>query len=396
MKLWNYQEHKLFFNEKSVELLSQKYLRPTYCYDTSVVADRARQYQDMVKSAGVATDRVFYALKANAFSAVLGKLRKESIGLDVVSGGEIRVALTNGFSPAEIIFSGVGKTVEEIELALDLGIRQINVESVSELKRIAKLADLHKRNISVVFRINPDVDVKTHPYIATGFRDNKFGMNESDLPELFTIVKSCAFLKWQGLSIHIGSQILDLQNLEEAFIKTKALVDKLNAQGMTVRRCDLGGGLGIFYDRQDLQLESHLLKSYGALVNKYFGTIDCERQYEPGRWLVAHAGFLLAQVQYIKFNGYKRFVVLDSGMNHLLRPALYQAHHEIYPLIQRETQVEYDFVGPICESGDFLAKSRKCSELHEGDYVAIADAGAYGFTMASHYNAHALPKQIEI
>lgn len=393
MKLWTFKDGELYFNNKGLGALAKVYERPTYYYDVSLVSQRADLYSNVLYQNGHKNDKIFYALKANSYSAVLSGIHRSGMGVDVVSGGEIRIAMTNGFSPAEIIFSGVGKTVDEIAMSLDLGIRQINVESVSELKRIVTLAEQKKRHISVVFRINPDVDVQTHPYIATGFRDNKFGMSQTDLPELFQIVKKSTYVKWQGISIHIGSQILELKNLDEAFSKTRKLVDSLNSQGHQVHRCDLGGGLGIFYDKQNFQTEESLLLDYGKLVSQYFGDLGCERQFEPGRWIVAHAGFLLCQVQYIKNNGYKTFVILDSGMNHLLRPSLYGAYHEIYPLIERAGHAEYEFVGPICESGDFIAKQRKSSFLQEGDFVVIADTGAYGFTMANHYNAHLLPIQ---
>jgi len=370
--------------------LCANYMRPIYVYDLDFMAQR---YQAMTKA--LKKTRLFYAMKANPNNEVLQKLKKLGAGADVVSLGEIKRALESGFGVQDIVYSGVGKTRHEISEALKLGIYQINVESLPELQRIGEIARTLGKKASVALRLNPDIDIKTHPYIATGLKDNKFGMELSLIPELTACLRAFRdSVDLVGLSLHLGSMMMEFSGYAEALKKLKTVFVDLQKTFPTLQRFDFGGGLGIFYDRLDTELEESLLRDYAALTLKELEDLNCELQSEPGRWLVGHCGVLLAQVQYIKKTTAKTFVVLDSGMNHLIRPSLYEADHLILPLKKKAGVLKADIVGPICESADFFAKDRNLSSVEEGDFVAILDAGAYGYSMASVYNLQELPLEI--
>ena len=374
--------------------LAKKYDRPVYVYDLGDIVNRIRRLRDSFGSLPVS---IHYAVKANANPEILRAMAKEGIGVDTVSGGEIQAALENGFTAQSVIFSGVGKTKAEIELAIQSDIKQINVESPQELERIAEIARRLGRKPSVAFRMNPDVNPQTHPYITTGFRENKFGMDVSFLPELKSIVRKKAdFLRLRGVTLHIGSQLLELSSLRDAISKTAAVYKELQAEGFNVDRFDIGGGLGINYGTDNNEDDFQRINEYGKMVRDLLGELNCEVIAEPGRILVARSGILIGEVQYIKKTQFKTFAILNTGMHHLLRPALYQAKHRVLPLINPpKVQLQkYDVVGPICESSDFLAKDVELPQLNAGDYLAMADAGAYGFSMASFYNRHALPQEV--
>lgn len=367
---------------------------PFYVYALNDVIERARRLKGSFGSQHVS---IHYAMKANGNADLLRALAREGLGADTVSGGEIEDALSAGFAPSTIIFSGVGKTVREIELAVRLRIKQINVESPQELERVAQVARRLGGSADVAFRMNPDVSPQTHPYITTGFRENKFGMDESFLPELKRILGANRdALCLRGLTLHIGSQLTELKSLEDAVTKTLPVFRAFRAEGHPVDRFDIGGGLGIDYASADTENEFALIADYGRMAHRLLGQENCETLCEPGRILVARAGLLVAQIQYVKTTPHKTFAILDTGMHHLLRPALYQAKHRILPLEKRPDSESrtYDIVGPVCESSDFLAKDVRLPRLEQGDYLAIADAGAYGFSMASRYNRHAMPAEI--
>lgn len=376
--------------KKSLSALCANYVRPIYVYDLDFIAQRYKAMSSALQSV-----RLFYAMKANSNVEVLQKLKDLGAGADVVSLGEIKRALECGFLPEDIVYSGVGKTVFEITEALKLGIYQINVESLPELVRIARLAKELKKTTKVALRLNPDVDIKTHPYIATGLKDNKFGMELSLIPELVQILKSAqGQVELVGVSLHLGSQMLEFSGYQEALVKLKKVYIDLKKEFPELKRFDFGGGLGIFYDRQDLATEERLLKEYAQITLETLKDLNCELQSEPGRWLVGHCGALLTQVQYVKKTSEKTFVIVDSGMNHLLRPALYEAHHNILPLAKRAGETKVDIVGPICESADFFGKERYLSSVEEGDFLVVADAGAYGYSMANIYNLQELPLEV--
>ncbi len=370
--------------------LVANYMRPIYVYDLDSVAQR---YQAM--SQALKGTRLFFAVKSNPNPGVLQKLKSLGSGADVVSLGEIKRALECGFSPQDIVYSGVGKTKFELTEALKLGIYQINVESLPELERIGMLGRELKKKAQVALRLNPDVDINTHPYIATGLKDNKFGMERSMVPALVKCLKNYSdSIDLVGVSLHLGSQMLEFSGYDEALKRLKNVYLELKAEFPTLKKFDFGGGLGIFYDRVDLQLEESLLQKYAQITLENLSDLNCELQAEPGRWLVAHCGALITQVQYIKETSAKTFVIVDAGMNHLIRPSLYEATHRIEPLKRTDAAFVVDVVGPICESSDFFAKEISLTKVQEGDFVAIMDSGAYGYSMASVYNLQELPLEI--
>lgn len=374
--------------------------RPTYLYDLDDIEMRYRAYRDAFTGL---KHTVHYAMKANSNAKILSLLGSLGAGADTVSAGEIRLAVAAGIPASRIIFSGVAKTAAELEYAIGLGIKQVNVESPAELKRIAKIAEKLGRTCDVAFRMNPDVDAKTHPYITTGFRENKFGMDDSFVPELIeTLRANPKSLKLRGLTMHIGSLLFDLGALKQALEKTCAVHRTMQQHGFSLDRIDVGGGLGIRYETDDTSEELAMLATYGKMVRETLATelgdlSGIEVLAEPGRMIVGRAGLLVGEVQYIKKAPAKTFVIVDTGMHHLLRPALYGAKHRVLPLKNSaEPRHSYDVVGPICESSDVLAKNVELSEIREGDLIAFADAGAYGFAMANTYNAHDLPEEIAI
>lgn len=376
--------------KKPLSPLCANYMRPIYVYDLDFVAQRYKAMQKALR--GV---KLFYAVKANPHPELLQTLKKHSAGADVVSLGEIKRALEVGFLPEDIVYSGVGKTRHEISEALILGIYQINIESLPELQRVGEIARRLGKKASVALRLNPDIDIKTHPYIATGLKDNKFGMELSLIPKLQEYLKAFSdSVELVGLSLHLGSMMMEFSGYQEALLRLKQVYLQLQTDFASLKRFDFGGGLGIFYDRLDLELEESLLQEYAKITLNTLQDLNCELQSEPGRWLVGHCGVLLTQVQYIKETTHKKFVILDSGMNHLIRPSLYEAEHLLMPLVKAETFMRADVVGPICESADFFAKDRNISSVVEGDFVAVMDVGAYGYSMASVYNLQELPLEI--
>lgn len=396
MSYVKYYNSTLHLGKHSLSDLVKYYKGPLYVYDLSILEERYKQYSDSLPK----KTQIFYAMKANPNRAILNKLKLLGSKIDVVSKGEILRALEVGFHAKDIIFSGVGKTKDEILTAIEYGIYQINVESVPELARIIQIAqdtfNKTKHKTDIVFRINPNIDIKTHPYIATGLHENKFGMEISALSELIPMLKSAAnFIQLKGISLHLGSQMHDLDGFQEALQKLKPVFQDLKKDFPSCDRFDVGGGLGIFYDQTNLQKELELLNEYAQIIKDELDGLDIEIQTEPGRWLVAHCGLLISQVQYIKNTPYKKFVILDTGMNHLMRPALYQAYHQILPLIEHQDRKydTYDVVGPICESSDVIGKNRSLQELKADEFVAILDTGAYGFSMANVYNLHELPHE---
>ncbi len=364
-----------------------------YVYDLDEIAIRVTALQQAFASSKMS---LHYAMKANSNPQILQLMAQLGCGADTVSGGEIKLALQAGIPSDKIIFSGVGKTKQEIRFAIEQNIKQINVESVPELRRIGEIASALGQKASVAFRLNPDVNPDTHPYITTGFRENKFGLGEETIAELVAILRQySAHLCLKGITLHIGSQLLDLASLEEAIEKTIPIYKRIQSLGFQLERFDIGGGLGVNYDSESSAREFSLIEHYGRTAIRLLSPLGCEILLEPGRILVARAGILIGEIQYIKSNPSKTFAILNTGMHHLLRPALYQAKHRVLPLVQRQRpQIRYDVVGPICESSDFLARDLPLAELEAGDFLAIADAGAYGFSMASFYNAHQLPLEI--
>lgn len=387
-------DRQLEFDGVRLSPLLKDEQEPTYVYSRKGIHDRVFQFQSVIAKSLAQRYTIHYAVKANAHPEILKLMKMLNLGVDVVSGGELKKCLDAGFSPQQVIFSGAGKSKEEIRLALRAQIKQINVESVSELKRIASLAQELNLKAHVVLRINPQVDPKTHPYISTGFRENKFGIDEAMLAECAEVIKVSPSLIWTGISSHIGSQLMEFTAIRETFQKMRKIFEAYRANGFALTTFDVGGGVGIDYS-QPAHTDFKQVEEYGKVLQEELAGLEAQIQMEPGRILIARAGVLLTQIQYIKKTPYKNFAICNSGMHHLMRPALYQAEHRIMPVNQRDgEESSYDIVGPICESSDFLGKNRLLSGIQEGDWLAVADAGAYGVSMASQYNAFAMPKEI--
>lgn len=392
-----YQNGVLHFGENALtplDALTKTREEPFYLYDLDGMRTRARALRDAYPGL-----EVHYAMKANSTDRIMKVFLAEGTGVDTVSGGEIECALRCGFQPKDIIFSGVGKTRKELELAISKGIKQINVESPQELERIVAMARTLGKKPRVAFRMNPDVDAKTHPYISTGLRENKFGMGEHFVPELLRILGDAGdAVEAKGLTMHIGSQLQDTRPIEEAIGKTLAIHAQFAKAGVKLETLDVGGGLGIPYQEEHRvpSRDLELIAGYGAMLKRamkgFSGRVLCE----PGRILVGSCGTLLGQVQYVKETPHRNFLILNTGMHHLIRPSLYEAFHRILPVAAHEERPlkTYDVVGPICESSDVLGKERVIHEVRQDEWLAIADAGAYGIAMASTYNEHELPEQL--
>lgn len=385
-----YKNGALCMGTNSLQGFTRNYDGPLYVYDLGLMRERARLFLSSFKDISI-----YYAIKANNHPKILQTFNSMGLGCDVVSAGEAKKAIACGVQPDQIIFSGVGKTVEEIDFALKRKLHQINVESLSEMIRIGERAKILKKKATVVFRLNPDVSVKTHPYIATGFRNNKFGMDDSSLREICAILKRFPKnLNLKGISLHIGSQLLDVGSFDEALRRAVPVYKQLQQEGFALDRFDVGGGLGIDYKTQNLANEAKMIREYSRIVERQLLPLGCRIQAEPGRWLVGHAGVLICQIQYKKVMPAKDFLVVDSGMHHLLRPALYKSYHRIMPLKKKTGSLgTYDVVGPICESSDSFACDRELPHCQEGEFLVIADTGAYGFSMSSNYNLRAPIKE---
>ncbi|GIL17882.1 MAG: diaminopimelate decarboxylase [Oligoflexia bacterium] len=387
VKAISYNETKdLCFHKVDLQALLKGEMAPLYFYSLQALEQRLHQVLEGLAKSCQGPFAIHYAMKANRHPDVLQFFQKSGIGIDVVSGGEMTRALGAGFQPDKIIFSGVGKTSAELTRAVELSIKQINVESIPELKRLGQIAKSLDKKVQIGLRVNPDVDVKTHPYIATGLRENKFGIDLSQLTEVIEILRQNPLLSLRGLSLHIGSQLTEFSALSEAIQKIKAVYDDLIKLKFPLKSLDIGGGIGIQYD-QDEESDQVIFQEFCQVLKNDLGSFSGEVMMEPGRFLVARAGVLLAQVEYVKETPWKKFLILNTGMHHFLRPALYQAKHRILPLRNtlRKSQ-KYDVVGPVCESSDFLAKNIELPEMREGEWVAILDTGAYGAVMSSTYN----------
>lgn len=361
---------------------------PCYVYSQATLT---RHFRVFAEGLAEVPHLICYAMKANSSQAILKLFLNMGSGLDIVSGGELFRARAAGADPGRIVFSGVGKTAGEIAAALEAGILMFNVESAGELERIAEVAAAMGRRAPVALRVNPDIDPRTHPYIATGLSKSKFGIDLAAARQLFERIRQLPSLEMVGLDCHIGSQITELSPFLDAFERVRELVLELQTQGLPVRYLDLGGGLGIPY--QDEQPPEP--RDYTRALAERAADLGCTLIFEPGRVLVGNAGVLLTRVEYLKQGVAKHFVIADTGMHHLIRPALYEAWQAIQPVRVRPGEPRLgDLVGPICESGDFLAKDRLLPPVAAGDLLAVMSAGAYGFSMASNYNSYPRPAEV--
>lgn len=362
---------------------------PFYCYSTATLERHYRVLADALP----AQTLIAFAVKANGSLAVIRTLARLGAGADIVSAGEMKRALAGGVPAARIVFSGVGKRADEIALALDGGIRQFNVESEEELEAINAIALARSQRAPVALRVNPDVDARTHAKISTGKAENKFGIAWTRAEAAYAHAARLPGIEVTGVDVHIGSQITQLEPFRQAFGKVRDLVARLRAQGHRISRLDLGGGLGVPYTEGD---QPPLPSSYGAVVREAFADLDVALIVEPGRLITANAGILVSRTTYVKRGEERTFVILDAGMNDLVRPAMYDARHDIIPVTapgNSENRV-YDVVGPVCESADLFARNLEMPEVRPGDLVAILSAGAYGAVQASSYNARPLVPEV--
>jgi diaminopimelate decarboxylase len=376
----------------SLDALARRYGTPLYVYSADQIVERLNLFQQALAGRD---HLVCYAVKANSALAILKLLAERGAGFDIVSGGELqRVLAAAPDAAGRVVFSGVGKTAAEIDLALKADILEFNVESEAELELLATRARRMKRKARFALRVNPDVFAETHPYISTGLREHKFGV---DIRRALDLYQSAAGNRWlvpHGVSVHIGSQIRSADPFGAALERVHKLVRQLRGKGIVLNSIDAGGGLGIDYHGGAFH-PAEKVAEWAAAVGSALDGFEGRLLLEPGRFLVAQAGALLARVLYVKRNGKKTFVVTDAAMNDLIRPALYQAHHEIVPIKKRAGQARVvDIVGPVCESGDFFAHDRKLAPLKPGDLVAILDAGAYGMAQSSNYNTRLRPAEV--
>jgi len=366
---------------------------PFYCYSTATLERHYRVFAEAFD--GMPGTLVCYSVKANSNLGVLATLARAGAGMDVVSEGELRRALAVKVAPEKIVFSGVGKTRDEMAFALDRGIFAFNVESEPEFRALSEVAVAKGQMARIAIRVNPDVDAKTHHKIATGKAENKFGVPFAEALPLYGLARELPNIEAAGVHMHIGSQITDLTPFRNAFALLKELVGDLRAGGFAIDFVNLGGGLGIPY--RDDQPAPPLPSDYAKLVREVIGNLGLRLLFEPGRMITGNAGILVSRVLYVKRGAAKTFTIIDAAMNDLLRPTLYEAHHEILPVVAPEPgtpTIVTDVAGPVCETGDYLALGRTFPELHPGDLIAVMTAGAYGAVLASEYNSRLLVPEV--
>jgi diaminopimelate decarboxylase len=387
--MFSYSGSDLYCDKTPLEDIGRAVGTPAYVYSADTILDNYRAYHEAFSDL---PHNVCYAVKANSSQAILSLLAKAGAGFDIVSGGELYRVLLAGGDPAKVVFSGVGKTPDEVEYALEHGIHSFNCESEAELVLIDSLAARRGVQAGFSVRVNPDVDAATHPYISTGLSEHKFGIAMSGAPRVYERARRLSNLSAEGVSCHIGSQILDASPILEAVDKVLALAAQLRTAGYPIRHMDLGGGLGIAYRPGE---KAPAIREFITSLHERLRASGLCIVVEPGRSIVGAAGVLLTRVLYRKKNGPKEFVVVDAAMNDLIRPSLYRAHHEIIPLRKNLLpEITADVVGPVCESGDFLARDRAMANVMPGDYLAVCAAGAYGFVLSSNYNSR--PRSPEV
>ncbi len=379
---FQYKNRELYCEGVPLRTIAQRVGTPFYCYSSSTLASHVRAFDQAF--AGV-PHLICFAVKSNPGAAILRIVGREGAGADIVSGGELFRALRAGIDPKKIVYAGVGKRRDEIEYALKMDILMFNVESGEELQAIDRAAkDMHT-NARIALRVNPDIDPRTHAYISTGLKENKFGIPIEQALEHYRTAKALEHVEVVGIHQHIGSQITEIQPFVDALTKVTGFVKELRAAGITIRYINMGGGLGITYKDETPPLPKDVAQAVQPLLRE----CGCTLVMEPGRAIVGNAGILVTSVLYHKESGRKKFVIVDAGMNDLIRPSLYEAYHDIRPVMQQENpeKVVADVVGPICESGDFLAKDRELPAVKQGELLAVMGAGAYGFSMSSNYNS---------
>ena len=379
MQPFNYRDNVLFAEGVALPAIAERFGTPTYVYSRAHIEAQYRAYADALVGM---PHLVCFAVKANSNLGVLNVLARLGAGFDIVSRGELERVLAAGGEPGKIVFSGVGKSREDMRRALDVGVHCFNVESAEELERLQDVAASLGKRAPISLRVNPDVDAGTHPYISTGLKENKFGIDIAKAEAVYARAAELPNLEIIGVDCHIGSQLTSLSPFLDALDRLLVLIDRLAERGIRIRHLDLGGGLGVQYRDE----QPPLAGEYIAAVRERIAGRDLALVFEPGRSIVANAGVLLTRVEFLKRTDHKNFAIIDAAMNDLIRPALYQAWMDIVPVEKRDAQPQpWDIVGPICETGDFLGKDRELA-LAEGDLLAVRSAGAYGFVMSSNYN----------
>lgn len=390
MDHFNYRNGQLYAEDVPVADIAARFGTPAYVYSRATLERHYRAYDEALAGR---PHLVCYAVKANSNLAVLNVLARLGAGFDIVSAGELERVIRAGGDPARVVFSGVGKQEWEMKRALEAGVRCFNVESDTELDRLNAVAGELGRRAPVSLRVNPDVDAGTHPYISTGLKENKFGIDITEAPEVYARAAAMPNLEVIGVDCHIGSQLTTVSPFLDALDRVLSLIDALAEQGIAIRHLDMGGGLGVTYDHEQPPQPSNYVR---ALAER-LGERDLELVLEPGRSIAANAGILLTRVEFLKCTEHRNFAIIDAAMNDLIRPALYSAWQAIIPVVPHQSGEEkaWDLVGPVCETGDFLGKDRSL-RLQAGDLLAVRSAGAYGFVMSSNYNSRNRPPELMV
>lgn len=390
MLAFEYRHGEMFAEDVPLATIAEQYGTPTYVYSRRHLEQQFLAYQQALQGR---EHLICYAVKANSNIAVLNVLARLGAGFDIVSQGELERVLAAGGEPGKIVFSGVGKTAAEMRRALEVGIHCFNLESEAELERLQAVAGEMGKIAPVSVRVNPDVDANTHPYISTGLKENKFGIDIDRVPEVYRRAQSLDHIEVIGVDCHIGSQLTDVAPYLEALDRLLALIDQLAADGIHIRHLDLGGGLGVRYTNEQPPTPGEFIAS----ILQRLGDRPIALAFEPGRSITANAGVLLTRVEYLKTGPHKNFALIDAAMNDMIRPALYQAYLNIDPVQPRQQgeAKRWDLVGPVCETGDFLGKDRLLT-IAAGDLLAVASSGAYGFTMSSNYNTRGRAAEIMV
>lgn len=390
MSAFHYQDGQLYVENIAINQIAQNIPTPFYLYSQQGITEHFKAFDDAAKK-HLKKSLTCFAIKSNANPSVLKVLAQLGAGADIVSGGELLLALKAGIPAEKIVFSGVGKTREELTLAVEHDIKQINVESEEEALMLDEIAISVGKKARIALRINPDVDAHTHDKITTGKKENKFGVDWKKARSLYRLFATSKGLSPVGIDVHVGSQILEIEPFVEAFMRAAEIVRLLRDDGIDISTIDVGGGLGVVYTPEDVALSA---QTYMSAVGKILADLDCEIVFEPGRFLVASSGVLVSKVVRIKQTELKSFLVLDAGMNDLIRPAIYDAYHGIISVKEAKNDHTYDVVGPICESSDVFGKDRLLPAMKDGDLVVLQTAGAYGSSMGSNYNFRPLCAEV--
>ena len=387
--VFTYQKNKLFCEDLPVSAIAEQTGTPVYIYSKKFFVDRYSEFSEAFKEI---KHKIYFSAKSNFNLNVIRIFSQSGSGVDVNSAGELFRAIRAGVKPKDIIQTGVGKTEDEIEYGIEQGVKLIKAETFDEMCLIDKIAGRLHKNVETAFRVNPDVDAKTHPYISTGLSENKFGISSGEAIKVYEEAAKLKNISLTGIDMHIGSLVSTASPYLEAVDKLSELFLQVRDKGINLRHFDIGGGMGVNY----IDGTPFNIREFAEMLIPKFKKLNCEIWFEPGRYLTANGGVLIIKALFNKQNGNKKFIIVDAGMNDLLRPSIYGSHHHIQPVVKSESRQEItaDIVGPVCESGDFLAKNRNITETKPGEHLAVMSSGAYGMTMSSNYNARRRPPEV--